>query len=68
MQKIKIVINILFLEIYFDQLKWQSIHTHRTAGVDFINILRAALTRTDPKKAKKLTTWLSFLHIWNLRE
>jgi hypothetical protein len=37
-------------------------HHEMIQRVDFINILRTAFTRADPKK-KKLMTWLSFLRI-----
>ncbi len=41
----------------------------KRTGVDFINILQEAFTRSDPKRAKK-DRWLDciFLYFWDLCE
>ncbi len=36
-------------------------------GVNFINVLRADFTPSDPKSEKKQSSSQSFLHFWDLR-
>ncbi len=53
----------ILLEVFDEQVR-----KYATAGVNYINILRAAFARVDPKSVKKYSYIISiFLVFWDLR-
>jgi len=58
--------NLSIPSFHFNFFKWIAIkftfqiEVSSTPGVDFINVLPAVFVHTDPKSAKRPTTWLSF--------